>query len=59
MLFYVSQKAYCALELIKISLRFVRSAFSEETQAQDLRKPVCLCVMTVGFELLMPFIIGV
>lgn len=40
MLFYVSQKAG-ALELIKTSLRFVRSAFSEESQVQDLRKPVC------------------
>lgn len=33
---FVSQKASRALELIKISLRFVRSAFSAESQVQDL-----------------------
>lgn len=56
MLFYVSQKAACALELIKISLRLVRSALSVERHVQDLLKPICLCVMTVCLELLMSFI---
>lgn len=35
MLFYVSQIFARALDLIKTSLRFVRSAFSVETKVQD------------------------
>lgn len=55
----VSQKAACALELIKILLGFVRFAFSVETQEWDLQKPVCLNLMAVCFELRMPFISAV
>lgn len=42
MLFYVSQKAGCALELITISLRFVRSAFSVESNIGSTK--TCLLV---------------
>lgn len=59
MLLYMSQKAACALELIKISPRFVRSVFSAESKVQDLQEPVCLCMMTVCFETLIPFISAV
>lgn len=36
MLFFVSQKTSCALELIRISPRFIRSAFSAKSKARGL-----------------------